>query len=88
MWRPRLARLSNYRRVIRLLCQVKACMSSSVIALVLSLKKQKKQHKCFAKETCIHWEELSSYLLSERARRVILVDKICLLQLKQVIKSL
>lgn len=27
MWRPRRARLSNYRRVIRLLCQVKLCIS-------------------------------------------------------------
>lgn len=86
IWRPRVARLSNYRRVIRLLCQEK---KPRCLAVQLLRWRVKYHLKCFAQETCCHLEKLSSYLFSwAQTCKVILVDKICLLQLKRVVKSL
>lgn len=85
IWRPLLAWLSNYGRVIRLLCQVKSSMSSSVIAPEVS---KKNWHKCYAQETRCFWERLSIIGYPEQTRKDVLVDKICLFPLKQVVKSL
>lgn len=81
IWRPLLTWLSNYGRVIRLLCQVKSSMSSSVIAPEVSKKKTAQETRCF-------WERLSIIGYPEQTRKDVLVDKICLLPLKQVVKSL
>lgn len=78
--------VSNYGRVIRLLCQVKSCTSSCVIAAAAEVREWR---KCCAREMRrSRGRDCPVIRPLEHAREAIPVEKICSPQSKQVVKSL
>lgn len=78
MWHDRLAKLSNYTRVIRPLCQEK---NNPYVELYdCSNGEQNTRASALLRRRDVTWRNCPPIFAPERKHKVILEDKICLLQ--------